>query len=97
MGEIVGGAPHGRGALVSKYGVFVGEFVRGKRQGKGEFTAVSGDTLEGDWGDLGRHFSGTGTNWGGTLNGMGIARYRANARVALRAIATGAMTPAQVS
>jgi len=33
-GEIVDGAPHGRGALVTKYGLYVGEFVRGKRHGK---------------------------------------------------------------
>jgi len=74
-GEIVDGAPHGRGALVTKYGLYIGEFVRGKRQGKGEFTSVSGDTMSGDWGDFGSYFPGTGTNWGGVLNGMGIAKY----------------------
>jgi hypothetical protein len=95
-GEILDGAPHGRGALVTRYGLYVGEFVRGKRQGKGQFTTESGDELAGDWGDFGRFFPGTGTNWGGVLNGMGVAKYRANARVALRALATGAMTPAQV-
>jgi len=95
-GQIVDGAPHGRGALVTKFGIYIGEFVRGKRQGKGEFTSVGGDSMSGDWGDFGDFFPGTGTNWGGVLNGMGIAKYRANARVALRALATGVMTPAQV-
>jgi hypothetical protein len=95
-GEILDGAPDGRGALVSKYGLYVGEFVRGKREGKGEFTSVSGDSYSGDWGDFGAFFPGTGTNWGGVLNGMGIAKYRSNARVALRALATGLLTPAQV-
>ena len=42
------------------------------------------------------YISGTGTNWGGVLNGIGVAKYRANARVALRALATGAMTREQV-
>ena len=95
-GEILDGAPHGRGALVTKYGIYIGEFVRGKRQGKGEFTSTAGDSMSGDWGDFGEFFPGTGTNWGGVLNGMGVAKYRANARVALRALATGAVTAAQV-
>ena len=95
-GETRDGAPHGRGALVTKFGLYVGEFVRGKREGKGEFTSVAGDSYSGEWGDFGAHFSGTGTNWGGVLNGRGVARYRANARVALRALATGLLTPAQV-
>ena len=63
---------------------------------QGEFTSVTGDSLSGDWGDFGSYFPGTGTNWGGVLNGMGIAKYRANAKVALRALSTGLLTPAQV-
>jgi hypothetical protein len=40
-GEIVDGAPHGRGALVTKYGLYVGEFVRGKRHGKAHTQKIS--------------------------------------------------------
>ena len=39
--------------------VHTGEFVRGKRQGKGVFTSVAGDELSGDWGDFGGFFPGT--------------------------------------
>jgi len=38
--------------------VHTGEFVRGKRQGKGVFTSVAGDELSGDWGDFGAFFPG---------------------------------------
>jgi len=96
IGEWRGGAPHGEGALTARAGTFVGSFRFGKKEGKGVLTTAGGDEFSGEWGDLGRFTDGTGTRWGGVLNGFGIAHYRANAASALRAISAGALTVQQV-
>eukprot|EP00960_Hanusia_phi_P073574 768042-Hanusia_phi.AAC.5 len=96
VGEVMLGAPHGRGTMTSRRGLYIGSFVSGKRSGRGTFTTVEGDEYGGEWGDGGRFFDNTGTNWGGVLNGKGYARYRSNAMVALRAILKGVMQPEEV-
>lgn len=96
MGEWRGGAPHGEGALTSPAGMYIGSFRWGKKEGKGILTTSDGDEYSGEWGDFGRFLDATGTRWSGSLNGYGIARYRANAAAALRAISAGALTVKQV-
>lgn len=82
IGEWRDGAPHGRGTLATRNGMYVGHFALGKKVGKGVFSTRSGDELGGEWADGGRYHEDTGTNWGGVLNGKGYAKYRANAQVA---------------
>lgn len=50
QGELVSGAPHGRGRLVTQGGdVYEGEFAAGKRHGRGVFTLASGTRYEGEF------------------------------------------------
>ena len=40
---------HGFGTLTTSKGTYTGEFVRGRRHGKGRFVDVSGNVQEGIW------------------------------------------------